>query len=141
MRKPIVLVVDDEEGIAKLLRIVVEMWGGEVYIASNGLEAIAYIQGIKPDLVILDIMMPGINGIELCGMMRKHKNTQESYILIMSARGDMETVGDVLNAGASDFWSKPIARDWMNKLRALLKQVVEGKKTDDAEADSNDEEN
>ncbi|MDQ7025038.1 MAG: response regulator [Anaerolineae bacterium] len=139
MQKPIVLVVDDEEGIAKLLRIVVEMWGGEVYVASNGLEAIAYIQGMKPNLIILDIMMPGINGIELCEMMRQHENTKESYILVMSALGDIDTVGDVLNAGASDFWSKPIARNWMNKLRALLKQVVEGKNAEDAKADSTSE--
>ncbi|MDQ7036770.1 MAG: response regulator [Anaerolineae bacterium] len=139
MQKPIVLVVDDEEGIAKLLRIVVEMWGGEVYVASNRLEAIAYIQGMKPNLIILDIMMPGINGIELCEMMRQHENTKESYILVMSALGDIDTVGDVLNAGASDFWSKPIARNWMNKLRALLKQVVEGKNAEDAKADSTSE--
>ena len=127
MQKPIVLVVDDEEGIVKLLRIVVEMWGGEVYAASNGLEAIAYMQGISPDMVILDIMMPGINGIEICEMMRKHENTKDSYILVMSARGDMETVGDVLNAGASDFWNKPIAKDWMNKLRALLQKAMADK--------------
>src|SRR5688572_28292405 len=102
MRKPIVLVVDDDEGIAKLLRIVVEMWGGEVYVASNGLDAIAYIQGIKPDLIMLDIMMPGINGIEVCGLMRKHENSKDAYILVISAHGSVDNVGSVLNAGASD---------------------------------------
>lgn len=129
MRKPIVLVVDDDEGIAKLLRVVTEMWGGEVYVATNGLEAIAYIQGISPDLIMLDIMMPGINGIELCGLLRKHENSKDAYILVMSAHGSMENVGNVLNAGASDFWWKPMGHDWMSKLRNLLKQLIEDKTT------------
>ena len=125
MRKPIVLVVDDDEGIAKLLRIVVEMWGGEVYVAMNGLEAIAYVQGIEPDLIMLDIMMPGINGIEVCGLLRKYENSKDAYILVMSAHGSVDNVGDVLNAGASDFWWKPMGHDWMGKLRNLLKQLIE----------------
>jgi DNA-binding response OmpR family regulator len=125
MRKPIVLVVDDDEGIVKLLRIVVEMWGGEVYVAMNGLEALAYLHGITPDLIMLDIMMPGLNGIELCGLMRKHDNAKDAYILVMSAHGSMDNVGNVLDAGASDFWWKPMGHDWMGKLRNLLKQVIE----------------
>jgi DNA-binding response OmpR family regulator len=127
MRKPIVLVVDDDEGIAKLLRIVTEMWGGEVYVAMNGLEAIAYIHGITPDLIMLDIRMPGINGIELCGWLRKHPNSKDAHILVMSADGSLDNVGDVLNAGASDFWWKPMGQDWMSKLRTLLKQLITDK--------------
>jgi len=127
MAKPVVLVVDDDEAIGKLLRMVAELWGGDVYVATNGLEALAHARNITPDLIILDIMMHGIDGLQLCRMFREREETKDTYILIISARADMETVGDALNAGASDFWSKPIARDWMQKLRKLIQEKIEEK--------------
>ena len=125
MDKPVVLVVDDDVAVGKLLQVVVERYDGEVFIATNSIEAIAYLQSLKPDLIILDIMMPGLDGLGLCRMLREREATKNTYILIMSARVDMETVGEALDAGASDFWSKPVAPDWMQKLRNLLRDVLE----------------
>jgi DNA-binding response OmpR family regulator len=127
MEKPVVLVVDDEPQVGRILQIIVERYDGEIYVAHNAIEAIAYLQKINPDLIILDIMMPGLDGISLCKMLREREDTKEAYILIISAKSDIDTVGDVLNAGASDYWSKPLDKDWMNKIRNLLRDVLEKK--------------
>ena len=82
-----VLIVDDEEDIRKLLSYNFEKEGYAVYTASKGKEAYQTALKIIPDIIFLDVMLPDIDGIEICEMMRKQPILNNSYILFLSARG------------------------------------------------------
>jgi two-component system phosphate regulon response regulator PhoB len=76
-----------------------------------------------PDLIILDVMMPGMNGIELCRHIRERKDTDQIPVLILSARGDAESIMRGIEAGANDYLPKPILHhDLVAKVRLMLGQ-------------------
>ncbi len=116
-----ILVVDDEIGALTLIGIMLDRGGFEVLKARDANQALALLDKETPDLMILDVMMPDINGIELCQMIRKRKETAETPILILSARGDAESVMRGMDAGASDYLPKPILHhDLVAKVRHML---------------------
>src|SRR5690554_6243094 len=103
-----ILVVDDEIGALTLIGIMLERGGFEVLKAKDAEQALVVLEHDTPDLIILDVMMPGMDGIELCRVLRERPNTVETPILILSARGDAKSVMAGMEAGASDYLPKPI---------------------------------
>lgn len=117
-----ILVVDDEMGARTLIGIMLERGGFEVLKAQNGREALDMLNDIStPDMFILDVMMPEIDGIQLCRMLRERDDTKLIPILILSARGDAKSVIQGMEAGATDYILKPIFHhNLVDKVRSLL---------------------
>jgi DNA-binding response OmpR family regulator len=119
-----VLVVDDEIGALTLIGIMLERGGFTVLKAKDADAALAVLDQNTPDLIILDVMMPGTDGIELCKMIRHRGDTMGIPVLILSARGDADSVMRGMEAGANDYLPKPILHhDLVSKVRSILTQV------------------
>lgn len=119
-----ILVVDDEIGALTLIGIMLERGGFNVLKAKDADTALATLDQNTPDLIILDVMMPGTDGIELCAIIRSRPDTGEIPVLILSARGDAESVMRGMEAGANDYLPKPILHhDLVAKVRAILAQT------------------
>jgi DNA-binding response OmpR family regulator len=116
-----ILVVDDEIGALTLIGIMLERGGFSVIKAKDANAALAELDKETPDLIILDVMMPGMNGIELCRVIRGRTETADIPVLILSARGDAESVMRGMDAGANDYLPKPILHhDLVDKVRKML---------------------
>ncbi|KXK14949.1 MAG: two component transcriptional regulator [Chloroflexi bacterium OLB15] len=121
-----ILVVDDETGALTLIGIMLEHGGFNVLKAKNAGEALSQLDQSTPDLIILDVMMPGMDGIELCRVIRERDSTNKTPILILSARGDAESIIKGMEAGANDYLPKPILHhDLVSRVRSILGQGVE----------------
>ncbi len=116
-----VLVVDDEVGALTLIGIMLERGGFEVLKARDAYAALDLLKTVVPDLIILDVMMPGMDGIELCSCIRAMPATQDTPMLILSARGDPESIERGMAAGANDYLQKPILHhDLISKIHELI---------------------
>lgn len=116
-----ILVVDDEVGALTLIGIMLERGGFDVIKARGAYAALEALENHTPDLIILDVMMPGMNGIELCRRIRERPETTEIPIVMLSARGDPASVDAGLEAGADDYLQKPILHhDLLSKIRKML---------------------
>jgi DNA-binding response OmpR family regulator len=116
-----ILVVDDEIGALTLIGIMLERGGFSVLKAKDAQAALAELDKETPDLIILDVMMPGMNGIELCKVIRSRTETSMIPVLILSARGDAESGMRGMDAGANDYLPKPILHhDLVDKVRKML---------------------
>lgn len=120
-----ILIVDDEIGALTLIGIMLERGGFAVLKARNANEALLMLSDTTPDLIILDVMMPGMDGIELCGVIRERPETVQTPVLILSARGDAESIIRGMEAGANDYIPKPILHhDLVAKVRSMLGQTA-----------------
>jgi DNA-binding response OmpR family regulator len=120
-----VLIVDDEIGALTLIGIMLERGGFNVLKARDAKAALALLDEHQPDLIILDVMMPGMDGIELCHVIRGRVDTGKIPVLILSARGDAESIIRGIEAGANDYLPKPILHhDLVSKVRSMLGQNV-----------------
>lgn len=116
-----IMVVDDEVGALTLIGIMLERGGFEVLKAKDAFAALEIVETSTPDLFILDVMMPRMDGIELCRQIRNREATAETPIIILSARGDTESIEEGFEAGANDYLSKPILHhDLVTKVRDML---------------------
>jgi putative two-component system response regulator len=113
----LVLIVDDEYIGRETLQAVLEGEGYELEMAENGLEAIEKAKKLLPDVILLDVMMPGMTGFEVCQRIRNDPEIAEIPIIILTALDDRESLLNALKAGADDFISKPFDR---YELRARL---------------------
>lgn len=105
MRKK-VLVIDDEMVMRSLIAINMRRSGYTVVDTDNYAQALDYLDSTTPDLIILDIMMPGMNGVELCRRIRSRPNTTETPIIVFSALGDETTIKNAFAAGANRYLHK-----------------------------------
>lgn len=105
-KQPTILVVDDEEMIQKLLRVNLIADGYEVITASSGEEALALMDKQEPDLIILDIMMPGMDGFQTLNLIRKRSDIP---VIMLTARAEELTLRDSLELGADDYVQKPFS--------------------------------
>ena len=122
-----VLLVDDEEDILELLRYNLEREGILVYTAVNGRDALKLAKAERPDLVVLDIMMPGMDGVEVCNELRKLPGLEDTLILFLSARTEDYSHIAGYEAGADDYINKPVRpKVFVNKVQALLKRARGG---------------
>ena len=112
-----VLVVDDEKSILELLRYNLEKAGYQVQTAEDGLRAVETARKFQPDLVLLDIMMPGIDGVETCRRIRELPEIQKTFVIFLTARAEEYSEVAAFDVGADDYITKPI------KPRALLSRI------------------
>ncbi|HVX53587.1 response regulator transcription factor [Nocardioides sp.] len=118
-----VLVVDDDKAVRESLRRSLEFNGYDVVMAADGAEALAGIASAAPDIVVMDVMMPRLDGIEATKALRKAGN--DLPILVLTARDAVGDRVDGLDAGADDYLTKPFAlQELLARLRALLRRAV-----------------
>ena len=122
-----ILLVDDEPDILEILSYSLESGGFKIYKANNGLEAIEIAEKIIPDLIIMDVMMPKMNGIEACNRIRKSNNLKDVIITFLSARSEDFSKIAGFEAGADDYITKPIKpKVLLSKVKALLRRKNSG---------------
>jgi two-component system, OmpR family, alkaline phosphatase synthesis response regulator PhoP len=118
-----VLVVDDEEPILELLKYNLEKEGYDVKTASDGLKAVEIAKRFIPDLVLLDIMMPKMDGVETCRLIREIPEMQKSYVVFLTARAEEYSEVAAFDVGADDYITKPIKpRALMSRITALFRR-------------------
>jgi two-component system phosphate regulon response regulator PhoB len=119
-----ILVVEDEEALALLLRYNLQSEGFRVTVAARGEDAEVAISEDQPDLIILDWMLPGLSGIELCRRIRQGRNTGHIPILFLTARGQEQDRVRGLTTGADDYVVKPFSvPELMARVRAILRRT------------------
>jgi two-component system alkaline phosphatase synthesis response regulator PhoP len=122
-----ILLVDDEPDILEILTYSLESSGYKVYRANNGLEAIEIAEKIIPDLIIMDVMMPKMNGIETCYHFRKSNNLKDVIITFLSARSEDFSKIAGFEAGADGYITKPIKpKVLLSEVKALLRRKNSG---------------
>ena len=121
-----ILVVDDEQDLLDLIEYNLKKEGYRVLKAENGEEALEIAKGQKPDLVLLDIMMPKMDGLEVCRRMRSDGNLHHIPVIFITARGDEKTEVEGLDLGADDYISKPISTTKLiSRIKAVLRRYSE----------------
>ena len=119
-----ILIADDEPDILEIIKFNLQTEGYEVLTAKNGDEAIDQAKKHQPDLIILDIMMPGKNGIDVCTILRMQPAFKETLIIFLSALSDEETEIRGLETGADDYLTKPISpKILISKVNALFRRL------------------
>jgi two-component system alkaline phosphatase synthesis response regulator PhoP len=116
-----ILIVDDEPNIVLPLQFLMEQNNFEVYVASSGEEAIEKIMQFTPDLILLDIMLPGIDGYEVCEIVRLNPKWKHTKIIFLTAKGRDVDVAKGLVLGADEYIIKPFANsEVVDKVKELL---------------------
>jgi len=124
---PRILLVDDEEDILEFVSYNLEREGFKVFTGKNGKEAIQMVTKVKPDLVILDVMMPEMDGIAACEEIRKIPGCRDVVIAFLTARGEDYSQIAGFDAGADDYITKPIRpKVLISRVKALLKRAGGG---------------
>jgi len=127
-----VLVVDDEEDIVEFLSYNLKKEGYDVEVAYNGLDAINLAKSFNPHLIVLDIMMPEHDGIEVCNILREEDQFSKTIIAFLTARNDSFTQVTALESGGDDFINKPIKPNvFKSRIKALLRRHPDLAKSSD----------
>jgi two-component system response regulator MprA len=117
------LIIDDEENIVEFIKLGLRYEGFQVEAASDGEQGITAAQRVNPEIIILDLMMPGIDGIEVCKRLRDNPITRDIPILMLTARDEVRDRIIGLDAGADDYLTKPFDFDeLMARIRAILRR-------------------
>ncbi len=117
-----ILIVDDTETMRLYEHMLLSGQGYELTMAENGVEALEKIAEDKPDLVLLDIMMPLMDGIECCKKIKKDPTTKDVKVVMVTTKSEYEKVKEAFAAGCDDYVTKPIDRvELLSKLKELLK--------------------
>ncbi len=120
MSKPIVLLIDDEKPYAEIIKSVLESLDIDVLIACDSKEALNFLQQITPDLILLDVMMPDVDGLTLLRWLREHSE-KDIPIHVVSAKAMTEDREAALSAGADGFLAKPFD---INDLQDLVRRYI-----------------
>ncbi|RLD00250.1 MAG: hypothetical protein DRI77_00925 [Chloroflexi bacterium] len=123
-RKQTVLIVDDDESLARAIEITLDLGGLQTVVAHDGDKALALARSLKPDLVILDVMLPGKSGIEVCATLKASPMTGSIPIILVSAKTEQVDRAVGLAAGASEYLTKPFVP---TELIALVDQALAGR--------------
>lgn len=119
-----ILLVDDEPDILEIISFNLEKVGYQVTTASNGLEALKQAKKTLPHLIILDVMMPELDGIETCERLRQEEQFQDTIIMFLTARGEDYSYVAAFDAGADDYVTKPIKpKVLLSKVKGLLRRL------------------
>lgn len=116
-----ILIVDDEEGMLALLRQALEDRGYEVATAANAIDAGIQISGNLPSLILMDIKMPGIDGLQACAAIKKNPKTKDIPIIVVSALANESDINKAKKTGIADYLVKPID---IEKLIAKIKSII-----------------
>lgn len=122
--KPSVLVVEDDEAIVTLLTYTLEKADYNVRVTKDGDEALMMVEEHKPDLVLLDWMLPGKTGIQICNQLRNNPNTKKIPIIMISARGEEGDRIEGLDRGADDYLVKPFSpKELLSRIQAVFRRI------------------
>ncbi len=122
--RQLVLVVEDEESILELLRYNLGNAGFTVITAGSGEDGLALARRRRPDLILLDLMLPGIDGLEVCRQLKRSRETESIPVIMLTARGDEADIVAGLELGADDYLTKPFSpRVLLAHLRATLRRT------------------
>jgi len=132
-KKNRILVVDDEKGLVTLIRLNLEPDGFEVFAANNGAQAMDRLRAVLPDLVLLDVMMPDLDGFQVLRMIREVGNTP---VIMLTAKGEENDKVRGLELGADDYVTKPFSpRELTSRIRAVLRRGSFSDQTDTGKID------
>ncbi|GAC78081.1 two-component response regulator MtrA [Gordonia malaquae NBRC 108250] len=121
LMKPRVLVVDDDAALAEMLTIVLRNEGFEPFVVGDGTQALTAVREVRPDLVLLDLMLPGMNGIDVCRVLRADSGVP---IVMLTAKSDTVDVVLGLESGADDYMVKPFKpKELVARIRARLRRT------------------
>ena len=124
MSKPKILVIDDEQSILKLVSAYLRPEGYEVYTASDGTSGLKAARAYKPDVVVLDIMLPGMDGVELLSQLRRESDV---YVIMLTAKAEETDKIVGLSVGADDYVTKPFSpRELVARIKAALRRQYSG---------------
>lgn len=125
-----ILIADDEPDILEILKFNLEAEGYEVYCAKNGVDAVALAKKHHPHLIILDVMMPAMNGIDACAQLRNLPEFRDTLIVFLSALGDESAELNGLGVGADDYMTKPIGSKVLkSKVQSLFRRLENSPKS------------
>ncbi|MDD3904909.1 MAG: response regulator [Candidatus Omnitrophica bacterium] len=116
-----ILVVDDEEGFLALLRQALEERGYEIATASNAIDAGIEMSGSLPALILMDIKMPGIDGLQAVAAIRDNPNTKDVKVIVVSALSDDSDINKAKKVGAVDYFVKPVD---IEKLVGRIREII-----------------
>lgn len=118
-----ILLVDDEQDILEFLEYNLLKEGFKIYTASNGREGLELAKKHKPDLIVLDVMMPEMDGVETCAELRKIPSFEKTLVVFLTAKSADEFEIEGFNVGADDYISKPVRpKVFISRIKALLKR-------------------
>ncbi len=118
-----ILVVDDDRDVAQSIELALRRRGFRVMLAYSGVDALKTLRRYRPDLVILDVLMPGMSGLEVCRRLRADTNTSSLPIIFLTARGQERDRIEGLRAGADDYLSKPFnLEELILRVKAVLRR-------------------
>ncbi len=121
-KQPRILIVDDEPQITRVLRMGLKTYGYDVRVAADGVSALQTYNDWHPDLVVTDLAMPNMNGLDLC---RRLREISQLPIIVLSVRGEEKTKVEALDAGADDYVTKPFGMDeLLARVRAQLRRSL-----------------
>jgi two-component system cell cycle response regulator len=116
-----VLVVDDERDVREVLGILLEAHGFEVVLAAGGEEALRIVRSDPIDVIVLDVMMPGMDGFDVCRELRGSLATPSLPVILLTARDDMQARAQGMKLGVSEFLAKPVNQDeFLKRLRTQV---------------------
>jgi DNA-binding response OmpR family regulator len=116
-----ILVVDDDTSLTKLLKLVFESQGFGVTVANTGRQTLEILERELPEAILLDLMMPGMSGLEVCKTVRANPRTANVPIFVLTARSSPESRRELLEAGATQYLVKPVRpTDLINRIRAAV---------------------
>jgi two-component system alkaline phosphatase synthesis response regulator PhoP len=125
-----ILLIEDEEDIAALIKLQAELSGYKMHVEVDGLNGYRAIEREKPDLVILDIMLPGQNGFDICRKMKSNPELKNIPVIVLSAKGEEIDVILGLELGADDYVAKPFSpKVLFSRIKAVLRRGKEAEKT------------
>lgn len=120
-----ILIIDDEEHILELLKFNIKNAGYEVITANNGVDGANIAKEEKPDLVLLDLMLPGMDGYDVCKEIKRNKETSNTAIIMLTAKGEELDKILGLELGADDYITKPFSiRELLARVKAVLRRSV-----------------
>lgn len=126
MQKFKILLIEDEEDIAALIKLQAEISGYKVFIETDGLNGLRAVEREKPDLIILDIMLPGLNGLDVCRKVKNHADLKHIPIILVSAKSEELDVVLGLELGADDYVTKPFSpKVLFSRVKAVLRRKAE----------------
>ncbi|WP_008314755.1 response regulator transcription factor [Leptolyngbya sp. PCC 6406] len=120
-----ILVLEDEVEIANLIKLYLEKEGFSCQTCRDGIQGLALAQSTQPDVIVLDLMLPGLDGLEICARLRQQPGPKDPYILMVTARGEEVDRIVGLSTGADDYLVKPFSpRELVARVRALLRRSL-----------------
>lgn len=126
MYKPRLMLIEDEEDIAALLKLQAEISGYKLHVEVDGLNGYLAVEREKPDLIVLDIMLPGLNGLDVCRKIKNNPDLRNIPIIIISAKSEELDVVLGLELGADDYVAKPFSpKVLFSRVKAVLRRAQE----------------